>query len=308
MANLIPEDKIPELARKPIKQQISDELYNLIDSMAQGFGTPPGGSKPALAKIGIEPSEDTGSSYTGAPNLASVKPFGFKKLLSTSHEQADVFQAAVKQMPKPEGALRSMFDLVTQKKPGYIKGKLLVEDTGVHPQGKLLDKLAENKLNKKIPYDSKPSTYLNSEEETLGALHKNAGTAEFQAWSKGMGTNMSHEHIHAQIQSLNKFHPAAGSGFLYRSNVEDMSKGLKDLLANKVHPIENLTTVRDILTDKDIRNQILPRGKQGYNDLWREAKEYWNKTAEKAAKYTKEDAIADGEWFKALIDKSRNGK
>ena len=85
MANLIPEDKIPELARKPIKQQISDELYNLIDSMAQGFGAPPGGSKPALKRLGIEPSEDTGSNYTGAPNMASVKPFGFKKLLSTSH-------------------------------------------------------------------------------------------------------------------------------------------------------------------------------------------------------------------------------
>ena len=302
---LLPDNKVrmPLPQQKTIRNEINDEVYNMIDAVAQGLGAKPQGVEQGLSKIGL-----TKSPEYDAASYAGVAPFGFKRLLSTSHEQADVFQAAVKQVPEKVNTLRSMFDLVTQKKPGYIKGKLLVEDTGVHPQGKLLDKLAENKLNKKIPYDSKPSTYLISEEETLGALHKNAGTAEFQAWSKGMGTNMSHEHIHAQIQSLNKFHPAAGSGFLYRSNVEDMPKGLKDLLANKVHPIENLTTVRDILTDKEIRNQILPRGKQGYNDLWREAKEYWNKTAEKAAKYTKEDAIADGEWFKALIDKSRNGK
>jgi hypothetical protein len=278
MANLIPEDKIPPLARKPLKAQVTDELYTLIHSMAQGFGASPEGAQEGLKKVGLEKSKD----YDQQAYQGSVSPFGFKKLLSTSHEQADVFQAAIKQEPKKESLLRSMFDLVTKKKPGYVNGALIVEDTGKHPQGALLDKL--NKGGK-----SKPSSLL-LDDNVAGVTHPGG-----LSWSKGMGSNMSHEHIHKQIASLNRFDPNASQGF-YLMVREKMPIELKSHLMDKgIESIELLPAVRDVLTDKETRMKILPRNTQDYTTLKHQAQTYWNEIAEKAKTMTQEQVQELGE-------------
>jgi hypothetical protein len=190
-----------------------------------------------------------------------------------------------------------MFDLVTKKKPGYVKGALIVEDFGRHPQGELIDKLSINKTGR-ANKSALPSTYL-TDDNIGGMLMPSIDGDKFQSFSKGMGSNMSHEHIHAQIQSLNKIDPNAANAFYYKAYF-DMPKDLRIHLRNYVKPIEVLPAVRDLLTDKEIRQNLLPRNLQDYTTLKHQAQTYWNNITDEVSKMTKEQ-------IENIVDKYKKG-
>ena len=262
---------------------------------------------------GLDPQEKDASGFQygeGVPQPASIKPFSFKKLFPSKSAVGSEVKHLPNQIswgdkninvraPKESQPFDFLFD---QPRTGIETRNSPYRNIMEHGQGRVLlnNELtnSEKVMNKKrsIRYGSEglepedPNNKFRPMLEEGTTYMDNNGVPMF-AYGRTPQA-MKHEHIHNQIEGLNRIDPKASAAMdeYLRFKAKKYGIPVSDITTKMHGPKEFMTITGDILEDKQTRDAYLG-GLENKNEVMQKLRKFYTDAATEVQNMDKEDIM-----------------
>jgi hypothetical protein len=260
-------------------------------------------------QVGLDPQEKAPEGFEygeGLPQPASIKPFSFKKLFPKFSAEG----SQIKMLPKMDGhgfGIKGFtFKQYRDMNVGGDQRRFWGDE--LHPSEKIAGKKFDEAYTAQHP---DRETYMHHSD---GAVIPNPEGGIRFGMARGVDA-VPHEHVHAQIENMNKIHPAAQRALDWHYMNKMRSYGIDPkVITDKMHgPREMMSITRDLLDSQKSRMSYdlntssakalrsNPYQIEGNRDTMNRLKKFWNDAAYEAENMTQEDLMAIIEQYKKTL-------
>jgi hypothetical protein len=242
--------------------------------------------------IGLDPQErdEAGLYAEQVPQPASIKPFSFKKLFPSK----SAVGSEIKQLP----TMRRNFDDSLPKTYKEIQEGVFGEGlrkTRLQP-GELTtsERVMDRKLSNRDKSEYYGGSLTNKTDHRLnydGAQFSDREGKPMFAYGRTPQAN-KHEHIHQQIEGLNRIDPKASAAMDEYLRLKARSYDIPiAVITTKMHgPEEFMTVIGDILEDPNVRHDYLGKFKDK-DEIVQKLRKFYTDSATEVQNMEKEDIL-----------------
>ena len=241
---------------------------------------------------GLDPQEKDASGFQygeGVPQPASIKPFSFKKLFPSK----SAVGSEVKQLPaikiNYDGSIPRTFRDVQEGVFGEGMKTTRLQPGELTTSEKVMDRMLANRDRSEL-YNEPKFKDIRLGYDGAQFSTKNAGVPMF-AYGRTPQA-MKHEHIHQQIEGLNRIAPKASAAMDEYLRLKARSYDIPiGVITTKMHgPEEFMTVIGDILEDPNVRHDYLGKFKDK-DEIVQKLRKFYTDSATEVQNMGKEDIL-----------------